>query len=82
MKKNYIYMAAPLVALAIFTGIYFKYSSSYDDRMAEMHRKELETAQAKLNEDAKELVEAKSRDDFNIIVEFYDKALKETLDLN
>ena len=53
MKKNYVYMIAPLAALAIFTGFYFKYSSSYDERMAEMHRKELETVQAKLNEDAK-----------------------------
>ena len=53
MKKNYVYMIAPIAALAIFTGFYFKYSSSYDERMAEMHRKELETAQAKLNEDAK-----------------------------
>ena len=53
MKKNYVYIVAPIVALAVFTGVYFKYSSSYDDRMAEMHRKELEATQAKLNEDAK-----------------------------
>jgi hypothetical protein len=53
MKKNYVYMVAPIVALAVFTGFYFKYSSSYDDRMAEMHRKEVEATQKKLDEDAK-----------------------------
>jgi colicin import membrane protein len=53
MKKNYVYIIAPLVATAIFTGIYWKYSATYDERIAEMHRKELEAAQAKLNEDAK-----------------------------
>ncbi len=53
MKKNYVYIVAPIAALAVFTGFYFKYSSSYDDRMAEMHRKELEATQKKLDEDAK-----------------------------
>ena len=53
MKKNYVYMVAPIAALAVFTGFYFKYSSSYDDRMTEMHRKELEATQAKLDVDAK-----------------------------
>lgn len=53
MKKNYVYIVAPVAALAIFTGFYVKYSSSYEERMAEMHRKELEATQAKLNQDAK-----------------------------
>lgn len=53
MKKNYVYIVAPVAALAVFTGFYVKYSSSYDDRMAEMHRKELEVTQEKLNQDAK-----------------------------
>ena len=53
MKKNYVYIIAPVVATALFTGFYWKYSATYDERIAEMHRKEVETAQAKLNEDAK-----------------------------
>lgn len=53
MKKNYVYIIAPVAATAIFLGFYVKYSASYDERITEMHRKELETAQAKLNEDAK-----------------------------
>lgn len=53
MKKNYVYFIAPLAGLAVFTGVYWQYSAGYDARMAEMHRKEFEVAQAKLNEDAK-----------------------------
>lgn len=53
MKKNYVYFIAPLAGLAVFVGIYWQYASSYDTRMAEMHRKEVEAAQTKLNEDAK-----------------------------
>ena len=53
MKKNYVYFIAPLAGLAIFTGIYWQYSAGYEVRMADMHRREFEAAQAKLNEDAK-----------------------------
>lgn len=53
MKKNYVYFIAPLAGLAVFTGVYWQYSVGYDARAAEMHRKEFESAQAKLNEDAK-----------------------------
>lgn len=53
MKKNYVYFIAPLVGLAVFIGIYWQYASSYDNRMAEMHRRDVETAQKKLDEDAK-----------------------------
>ncbi len=53
MKKNYVYFIAPFAGLAVFTGIYWQYSKTYDARMAEMHRKEFEAAQSKLNEDAK-----------------------------
>ncbi len=53
MKKNYVYFIAPLAGLAVFVGIYWQYAASYDNRMAEMHRKEVEVAQARLNEDAK-----------------------------
>ncbi len=53
MKKNYVYFIAPLAGLAVFVGIYWQYASSYDARMAEMHRKEVEAAQAKLDQDAK-----------------------------
>jgi predicted nucleic acid-binding Zn-ribbon protein len=53
MKKNYVYFIAPLAGLAIFTGVYWQYSSGFEARMAEMHRKEVEAAQAKLNQDAK-----------------------------
>lgn len=53
MKKNYVYFIAPLAGLVVFTGVYWKYASSYDARMAEMHRKEVEAVQKKLDEDAK-----------------------------
>jgi hypothetical protein len=53
MKKNYAYFIAPLAGLAVFTGVYWQYSAGYEARMADMHRKELEAAQSKLNEDAK-----------------------------
>lgn len=53
MKKNYVYFVAPLVGLILFSGIYWKYSASYDARMEEMHRKERQATQAKLDEDAK-----------------------------
>jgi hypothetical protein len=53
MKKNYVYFIAPLVGLVVFVGIYWQYASSYEARTAEMHRKEAEAVQAKLNEDAK-----------------------------
>ena len=53
MKKNYVYFIAPLAGLAVFLGIYWPYSANFDNRMAEMHRRELEAAQTKLNEDAK-----------------------------
>jgi hypothetical protein len=53
MKKNYVYFIAPLVGLAVFVGIYWQYASSYEARMTEMHRKEAEAVQTKLNEDAK-----------------------------
>jgi colicin import membrane protein len=32
-KKNYIYFAAPLVGLLVFTGIYVKYSDSHQARV-------------------------------------------------
>ena len=53
MKKNYVYFIAPLAGLAIFTGIYWQYSATYENRLVEMHRRELEAAQKKLDEDAK-----------------------------
>ena len=53
MKKNYVYFIAPLAGLVVFTGVYWQYASGYDARMAEMHRKEVEAVQAKLNEDSK-----------------------------
>ena len=53
MKKNYVYFIAPMVGLAVFVGIYWQYAASYDDRIAEMHRKEVEAAQKKVDEDAK-----------------------------
>ncbi len=53
MKKNYVYFIAPLAGLAVFTGVYWQYASGFDARMAEMHRKEVEQAQKKLDDDAK-----------------------------
>jgi chromosome segregation ATPase len=53
MKKNYVYFIAPMVGLVVFVGIYWQYARGYDARMVEMHRKEVEAVQTKLNQDAK-----------------------------
>ena len=53
MKKNYVYFIAPLAGLAIFTGIYWQYSATYENRLLEMHRREVEATQKKLDEDSK-----------------------------
>jgi len=43
---------------------------------------ELNGLKAKLREDTKLLVESGSRENFIVLIDFYDKALKETLDIN
>lgn len=58
MKKNYVYFIAPMAGLAVFVGIYWQYASGYEERIAEMHRKEAAAIQAKLDDDAKNRVKA------------------------
>lgn len=52
MKKNYAYIIAPVVGLAIFTGIYLKYSSGYEARVEETKKREKAVLQAKLDQEA------------------------------
>ena len=61
MKKSYLYFLAPLIALAAFGVVYWNYSSGYDDKIADMNKKQADIRDAKIkadNESKKVAVEA------------------------
>jgi hypothetical protein len=49
MKKNYVYVVAPLAGLLVFSGFYFNYSAGYEVRVAAAKKIEREILQAKLD---------------------------------
>jgi hypothetical protein len=68
MKKSYVYFVAPLAALAVFAGVYWKYASEYDAKIetAEKARREkIVEKQRQENESKRAAVEAaiKSQDE-------------------
>lgn len=67
MKKNYVYVVAPLAGLLVFSGVYLKWSGNYELRVAEIKRVEREKLQAKLDAEAadklKAVTEAKEAQD-------------------
>jgi hypothetical protein len=60
MKKSYLYFLAPLIGLAAFGVVYWKYSSGYEARMDLMNKTQQEARDAKIkidNESKKAAVE-------------------------
>jgi hypothetical protein len=49
MKKNYVYVIAPLAGLLVFSGFYVNYSGKYEIRIAAIKKAEREALQAKLD---------------------------------
>jgi hypothetical protein len=49
MKKNYVYVIAPLAGLLVFSGFYLRYSASYEERVAAIKKHDREVLQAKLD---------------------------------
>ncbi len=58
MKKNYVYVVAPLAALLVFSGFYVQYSAGYETRLAESKKIEREKLQAKLDAEAQDRLKA------------------------
>jgi small-conductance mechanosensitive channel len=52
MKKTYFYFLVPLVALAVFAGIYWRYSATYEARMEAVEKVNAEKKRAKAEEEA------------------------------
>ncbi len=49
MKKNYVYVIAPLAGLLVFSGFYLNFSAGYQDRLLKAKKIEREILQAKLD---------------------------------
>jgi len=49
MKKNYVYVIAPLAGLLVFSGFYLRYSAHYEERVAAIKKHDREVLQAKLD---------------------------------
>ncbi len=54
MKKNYVYFVAPLAGLVVFSAVYWKYSSGYEQKQEDIKKKIQADLQAKLDKEARD----------------------------
>lgn len=84
--KNHLALCDELLAELLLPKNQSQLALAENEKIPEKRKKqlvaELEKLRAKLKEDVSELVTDPSRENMKIIISFYDKALKETLDIN
>lgn len=51
MKKSYVYFIAPVVGVAIFGAVYWKYAAGYEAKIEAMAKKQADERKAKIDKD-------------------------------